>query len=90
MTTPQRITMQAKLVLNELNRDPDKAHLGIDLARKTLLSRSTVSEILARLVTLGWVERLSVDEGSGNRAPHKITPAGIRIAEATIVPREGR
>lgn len=77
--------MPTRFVLSKLLSTDPEPWTGADLCTALGLSSGTVSEMLARLVEAGWVERLPA---VGRAVPHRLTDTGRREAPDAIRPKE--
>ncbi len=71
-TTPQTVkVMNRELIINELRKHPKQSRA--DLAKKTKLSKPTVSEIVRELIDEGLILEVGVGESSGGKKPIYLT-----------------
>jgi DNA-binding PadR family transcriptional regulator len=82
-----RMTLQTKLVLGALSKNPLKPRYGLDISKESGLSDGSIYTILARLETAGllhsvWEDIDPVKEGRPRRRHYWLTGEGVRVARA--------
>jgi DNA-binding PadR family transcriptional regulator len=80
-----RMTLQTKLVLRALSKDPRKPRYGLDISKESGLPDGSVYTILVRLETAGllhsaWEEIDPAKEGRPRRRHYWLTGEGVRVA----------
>ena len=85
MVTKPRMTLQTKLVLKAMSKDPLRPRYGLDISKESGLPDGTIYPILARLHRAGLLHREWEDideshEGRPRRRLYRITGEGVRMA----------
>jgi PadR family transcriptional regulator PadR len=80
-----RFTLQTKLVLKAMSKEPLRARYGLDISKESGLPDGTIYPILARLHRAGllhreWEDIDPVKEGRPRRRLYRITGDGVRVA----------
>jgi PadR family transcriptional regulator, regulatory protein PadR len=85
MGTKLRMTLQTKLVLRALSKNPLQPRYGLDISKETGLPDGSIYTILARLETVGllhsaWEDIDPAKEGRPRRRHYWLTGEGVRVA----------
>ncbi|GGN29097.1 hypothetical protein GCM10011609_85890 [Lentzea pudingi] len=89
MTARLRTTVHVQAVLRLLLSDPDVERYGLEIAESAGMMPGTAYSILARLVSLGWVEDWweEIDPNAARRPKrrfYKVTETGRTAARAAL------
>jgi PadR family transcriptional regulator PadR len=84
------MTLQTKLVLRALSKDPLKPRYGLDISKESGLPDGSVYTILVRLETAGllhsaWEDIDPAKEGRPRRRHYWLTGDGVRVAREVAV-----
>ena len=85
MGTKLRMTLQTKLVLRALSKNPLQPRYGLDISKESGLPDGSIYTILARLETAGllysaWEDIDPATEGRPRRRHYWLTGEGVRVA----------
>ncbi len=85
-----RMTLQVKLVLNEMLSEPAEQRYGLDLGEATGLPSGTIYPIMARLERIKWVESdwedpdAHIAQGRPRRRYYRLTREGAEAAAEAL------